>query len=100
MEVDARGRSRPAYRVLRQQGGFAQKWHAPFVPPLYPLTRAHESRAALSAVDSATLWGRLLAAVADSISIFAGFGANAGARALAANAAAPASYGVIAKVRH
>jgi hypothetical protein len=37
------------------------------VPPLYPLTRAHEGRAALSAVDSATRWGRLLAAVADSI---------------------------------
>jgi hypothetical protein len=32
-----------------------------------PLTRAHEDRAALSAVDSATRWGRLLAAVADSI---------------------------------
>jgi hypothetical protein len=30
-------------------------------------TRAHEGRAALSAVDSATRWGRLLAAVADSI---------------------------------
>jgi hypothetical protein len=28
------------------------------------LTRAHEGRAALSAVDSATRWGRLLAAVA------------------------------------
>jgi hypothetical protein len=36
------------------------------------LTRAHEGRAALSAVDSATRWGRLLAAVADSI--FAKFG--------------------------
>ena len=30
------------------------------VPPLYPLTRAHE-------VDSATRWGRHLAAAADSI---------------------------------
>jgi hypothetical protein len=27
------------------------------VPPLYPLTRAHEGRAALSVVDSATRWG-------------------------------------------
>ena len=37
------------------------------VPPLYPLTRAHE-------VDSATRWGRHLAAVADSI--FAQFGSG------------------------
>jgi len=36
------------------------------------LTRAHEDRAALSAVDSATRWGRQVAAVADSI--FAKFG--------------------------
>jgi hypothetical protein len=28
------------------------------VPPLYPLTRAHEGRAGMSAVDSATRWGR------------------------------------------
>jgi len=40
------------------------------VPPLYPLTRAHEGRAGMSAVDSATCWGRLLAAVADSILVF------------------------------
>ena len=37
------------------------------VPPLYPLTRAHE-------VDSATRWGRHLAAAADSI--FAQFGSG------------------------
>ena len=37
------------------------------VPPLYPLTRAHE-------VDSATRWGRHLAAVANSI--FAQFGSG------------------------
>ncbi len=37
------------------------------VPPLYPLTRAHE-------VDRATRWGRHLAAVADSI--FAQFGSG------------------------
>ena len=28
------------------------------VPPLYPLPRAHEGRAGMSAVDSATCWGR------------------------------------------
>ena len=42
----------------------ASSWR---VPPLYPLTRAHE-------VDSATRWGRHLAAVADSI--FAQFGSG------------------------
>jgi hypothetical protein len=42
----------------------AQRWR---VPPLYPLTRAHE-------VDSATRWGRHQAAVADSI--FAQFGSG------------------------
>jgi hypothetical protein len=34
------------------------------VPPLYPLTRAREGRAGMSAVDSATCWGRLGGAVA------------------------------------
>jgi hypothetical protein len=62
------------------------------------LTRAHEGRAALSAVDSATRWGRLLAAVSGIR-----FGANDGARAFGAidhaAAVAPASHGVIANVR-
>jgi hypothetical protein len=60
----------------------------------------------MSAVDSATCWGRLLAAVAPSVLAKCGIrlGANDGARAFGAidhaAAAAPASYGVIAKVRH
>jgi hypothetical protein len=37
------------------------------VPPLYPLTRAHE-------VDSATRWRRLLAAGADSVLAKFGWG--------------------------
>ena len=48
------------------------------VPPLYPLTRAHE-------VDSATRWGRHLAAVADSI--FAQFGSGAALNCRSFNAA-------------
>jgi len=119
-------REPPKYRVApaRQDGPQASASRGR-VPPLYPLTRAHE-------VDSATRWGRHLAAVADSI--FAKFGSGPrrslrrsaestrsgrvggaaaagrrrhrgddGARALVANAAdaaAPASYGVIAKVRY
>jgi len=59
------------------------------------LPRAHEGGAGPSAVDSATRWGRLLAAVAGFRFRSIRLGADAGARA--AIAAAPASYGVIAK---
>jgi len=40
--------------------GARSRKQTPRVPPLYPMTRAHE-------VDSATRWGRHLAAAADSI---------------------------------
>ena len=39
-------------------------WGDRRVPPLYPLPRAHEGRAGMSAVDSATCWGRLGGAAA------------------------------------
>jgi len=62
------------------------------VPPLYPLTRAHEGRAGMSAVDSATCWGRLGGAVAAGrrrpfVLAKCGirFGADAGARAIGAD---------------
>ena len=44
----------------RQQAALKDQRFRWRVPPLYPLTRAHE-------VDSATRWGRHKAAVADSI---------------------------------
>jgi hypothetical protein len=44
----------------RQQAALKDQRFRVRVPPLYPLTRAHE-------VDSATRWGRHKAAVADSI---------------------------------
>jgi hypothetical protein len=62
------------------------------VPPLYPLTRAHEGRAGMSAVDSATCWGRLGGAVAAGrrrpfVLAKCGirFGADDGARAIGAD---------------
>ena len=54
-------------RGHRQQAALKDQRFRGRVPPLYPLTRAHE-------VDSATRWGRHLAAVADSI--FAQFGSG------------------------
>jgi hypothetical protein len=45
--------------VFGQRGALRRR-----VPPLYPLPRAHEGRAGMSAVDSATCWGRLGGAVA------------------------------------
>jgi hypothetical protein len=63
------------------------------------LTRAHEGRAALSAVDSAICWGRLLAAVPSGRRRrFHGVRAF-GAIDQAAAAAPAASYRVIANVR-
>ena len=53
-----RGAGEP--RGHRQQAALKDQRFRGRVPPLYPLTRAHE-------VDSATRWGRHLAAVADSI---------------------------------
>ena len=47
-------------RGHRQQAALKDQRFRGRVPPLYPLTRAHE-------VDSATRWGRHLAAVANSI---------------------------------
>ena len=41
--------------LVQHTGAGELRWR---VPPLYPLTRAHEGRAGLSAVDSATRWGR------------------------------------------
>jgi hypothetical protein len=87
-------------RGHRQQAALKdQRFRGRRVPPLYPLPRAHEGRAGMSAVDSATCWGRLGGAVAAGRRRIR-FGADDRARALAAIAAAPASYGVIAKVRH
>ena len=47
-------------RGHRQQAALKDQRFRGRVPPLYPLTRAHE-------VDSATRWGRHLAAAADSV---------------------------------
>ena len=60
-------------RGHRQQAALKDQRFRGRVPPLYPLTRARGPRR-LSAVDSATRWGRHLAAVADSI--FAQFGSG------------------------
>ena len=60
-----RGAGEP--RGLRQQAALKDQRFRGRVPPLYPLTRAHE-------VDSATRWGRHQAVVADSI--FAQFGSG------------------------
>ena len=59
--------ARTDLRGHRQQAASKDHRYRGRVPPLYPLTRAHE-------VDSATRWGRHLAAVADSI--FAQFGSG------------------------
>ena len=53
-----RGAGEP--RGHRQQAALKDQRFRGRVPPLYPMTRAHE-------VDSATCWGRHLAAAADSI---------------------------------
>ena len=60
-------------RGHRQQAALKDQRFRGRVPPLYPLTRAHEGRAAERG-RSATRWGRHLAAVADSI--FAQFGSG------------------------
>jgi hypothetical protein len=74
-----RGAGEP--RGHRQQAALKdQRFRDGRVPPLYPLTRAHE-------VDSATRWGRHKAAVADSI--FAQFGSGP-RRSLRRSAARPA----------
>ena len=54
-------------RGRKRRAGSRAKRRRGRVPPLYPLTCAHE-------VDSATRWGRHMAAVADSI--FAQFGSG------------------------
>ena len=54
------GRGAGELRGHRQQAALKDQRFRGRVPPLYPLTRARE-------VDSATCWGRHLAAVADSI---------------------------------
>ena len=59
--------SATSYGVVAKQAALKERRYRRRVPPLYPLTCAHEGRAGMSAVDSATRWGRLLAAVADSI---------------------------------
>ena len=51
-------------RGHRQQAALKDQRFRGRVPPLYPLPRAHEGRAGMSAVDSATCWGRLGGAVA------------------------------------
>ena len=72
MELGARGErccelmmgaaaaARGEERGHRQQGALKDQRFRGRVPPLYPMTRARE-------VDSATCWGRHLAAAADSI---------------------------------
>ena len=63
----ARPRGAGELRGHRQQAALKDQRFRGRVPPLYPLTRAHE-------VDIATRWGRHQAAVADSI--FAQFGSG------------------------
>ena len=77
------GRGAGELRGHRQQAALKDQRFRGRVPPLYPLTRAHE-------VDSATRWGRHLAAVADSI--FAQFGSGP-RRSLRRSAERPARAG-------
>jgi len=86
--------ARFSYRVIAKQAALNdQRFRAPSrVPPLYPLSRAHEGRAGMSAVDSATCWGRLGGAVAAGrrrpfVLAKCGirFGADDGARAIGAD---------------
>jgi hypothetical protein len=69
--------------------------HLPRVPPLYLLTRAHEGRAALSAVDSATRWGRLLARDMPPIPTCSSFSASSRAVMISARDAAMAPAAAI-----